>query len=70
MTENVAGKMLALSKASSGVLHSRKGSIQPIFVVKDAGQIRLLFFDPRSGEVESRLDPTKPLTLVSPYTQG
>ena len=65
-----AQKLKALARNSSGLLHSRNGSIQPIHVVKEEGQIRLLFFNPNSGEVESRLDPNNPLMLVSPYTQG
>src|SRR5215475_6596118 len=70
LSSDIAKRMQMLCKAPAGVLHSRDGAGHRIFVVKDRGQIRLHFFDPKNGEIESRFDPAHPLVLVSPYTQG
>lgn len=37
---------------------------------KTDSEIQLVFFDGISNEIQSRMDPTKPLHLISPYSQA
>ncbi len=66
----IAKRLQWLQDQPQGLLFSQQSGLDVVIVQKVDSQLRLRLFRPGSRLVQSRLDLTDPLHLVSPYSQA
>ncbi len=69
---DLLARLAHVQAAPNGVLHEERTPLHHIRIVKERGQV-LFYFVNQDGTLDgpmSRLDPYRPLTLLSPYTRA
>ena len=66
-------RLKAVNDLPDGILHDQITPLHHIRIIKDTGQIKFYFVDPRSGALDgpmSRIELDRPLRLLASYTQA
>lgn len=68
---DVLKRLAPVNELPEGIIYEKRSDRHDIFVVKtEDSHLHLVFDDPASPEIMSRLDPQDPFSLIAPYTQA